>query len=81
MAFGATRPFLFTTLQALGAKTRQEIDPHLVKEIPMASGDLVVLFPELNTALAHPYEARAEYDDLRRPPTEDEVVPQTFCGT
>lgn len=38
-------------------------------------------FERLSAALANPYEDAAEYDDLKRPPTADEEVTQTFCGT
>lgn len=35
----------------------------------------------LIAALAQPFDDNPEFDDLRRPPTDDERVPQTFCGT
>ena len=38
-------------------------------------------FKRLMTALSRPFEDVAEFSDLRRPPTEDEEVKQTFCGT
>ncbi|MEO0864272.1 MAG: YdiU family protein [Pseudomonadota bacterium] len=38
-------------------------------------------FERLMTALARPYDAGVDFDDLRRPPTQDEIVPATFCGT
>ncbi len=38
-------------------------------------------FERLIAALARPYEDVAEYADLRRPPSKDEEVQQTFCGT
>ncbi|MEL6884049.1 MAG: YdiU family protein [Pseudomonadota bacterium] len=38
-------------------------------------------FEPLMTALARPYDVGADFDDLRRPPTQDEIVPATFCGT
>ena len=42
------------------------------------AGDMA-LFERLMTALATPFE---ETDpELQRPPTEDEIVPATFCGT
>ena len=44
------------------------------------AGDMAP-FERLISALAHPFEARAEFEDLRRPPAEDEVVKATFCGT
>lgn len=37
-------------------------------------------FERLHTALAAPYDA-PEQDHLTRPPTTDEAVTQTFCGT
>ena len=42
------------------------------------AGDMAP-FERLMTALATPFE---ETDpELQRPPTEDEIVPATFCGT
>jgi uncharacterized protein YdiU (UPF0061 family) len=38
-------------------------------------------FHRLNAALARPFDPRPEEADLRRPPTPEEVVPATFCGT
>jgi uncharacterized protein YdiU (UPF0061 family) len=38
-------------------------------------------FDRLMTALATPYETRAEFADLTRPPLPEERVQQTFCGT
>ena len=38
-------------------------------------------FHRLNAALAKPFEDASEYDDLKRPPMDDEQVTQTFCGT
>ncbi|MEM6759590.1 MAG: YdiU family protein [Pseudomonadota bacterium] len=38
-------------------------------------------FDTLMTALAHPLALDPAFDHLRRPPTEDEIVPATFCGT
>ena len=38
-------------------------------------------FHRLHTALAQPFEAASEFDDLRRPPSDSEVVQATFCGT
>ena len=38
-------------------------------------------FERLMTALSRPFEDVAEFSDLRRPPTEEEEVKQTFCGT
>ncbi len=44
------------------------------------AGDLAP-FERLNAALARPFDPAPEYDDLRRPPAEDEIVRRTFCGT
>jgi serine/tyrosine/threonine adenylyltransferase len=38
-------------------------------------------FHRLVDALADPYVERAEYSDLEKPPTAEERVTQTFCGT
>lgn len=38
-------------------------------------------FHRLNTVLSCPYDDQPENADLKRPPTPDEVVPATFCGT
>jgi uncharacterized protein YdiU (UPF0061 family) len=38
-------------------------------------------FERLNTALAHPFDARETHADLATPPTEAERVTRTFCGT
>ena len=35
----------------------------------------------MNTALATPFTDPGDFADLVRPPTRDEIVPQTFCGT
>jgi uncharacterized protein YdiU (UPF0061 family) len=43
-------------------------------------GDLAPM-QRLMTVLANPYTVQDGAEDLRRPPTPDEVVPQTFCGT
>ncbi len=55
---------------------------HRVEEMIQAAvaGDYAP-FERLNAALARPFEDVSEYDDLKRPPTEDEEVTQTFCGT
>ena len=39
------------------------------------------LFEKLNIILARPYEDQPDALDYRQPPTPDEVVQQTFCGT
>lgn len=44
------------------------------------AGDMAP-FQRLMTALAAPYAPQPEFDDLRRPPTQSEIVPATFCGT
>ena len=38
-------------------------------------------FERLSEALAKPFAEPGDFADLTRPPTEDEIVPQTFCGT
>jgi uncharacterized protein YdiU (UPF0061 family) len=38
-------------------------------------------FHRLNTALQSPFTNVPENADLKRPPTEQEIVPATFCGT
>ena len=38
-------------------------------------------FLRLNEALAQPYTDRAEFADFEIPPTEQQIVRQTFCGT
>ena len=38
-------------------------------------------FRRLGLALARPFDDTPGVEDLRRPPAEDEVVSQTFCGT
>ncbi|NIZ15757.1 YdiU family protein [Phaeobacter sp. HF9A] len=55
---------------------------HRIEQMIAAAvaGDMAP-FERLNQALSAPYEARAEFADLRQPPAEDEVVRATFCGT
>ena len=55
---------------------------HRVEEMIQAAvtGDYAP-FERLNAALANPFEDIKEYEDLKRPPTSDEEVTQTFCGT
>ena len=55
---------------------------HRVEEMIQAAvaGDYAP-FERLNAALARPFEDVAEFADLKRPPTEEEEVTQTFCGT
>ncbi|WP_299297710.1 protein adenylyltransferase SelO [uncultured Tateyamaria sp.] len=38
-------------------------------------------FERLMQALSRPFDRDAQFNDLRRPPTEQEIVPATFCGT
>ncbi|WP_456390484.1 protein adenylyltransferase SelO [Profundibacter sp.] len=70
--------------QTLIRKTSPALIPrnHRVEEMIEAAvaGDYGP-FERLNAALANPFEDAVEYDDLRRPPTEEEEVTQTFCGT
>ncbi len=68
--------------QALMARSNPAVIPrnHRVEEMIQAAvaGDMAP-FERLSRALATPY---AETDpDLHRPPTSDEIVPATFCGT
>ena len=67
VAFGAVRPFIFTTLAALGKTLGKdkEIDSHIVREFPMTAGSLIVLSPTLNTALAHGVPKDSSVTDLR----------------
>jgi len=39
------------------------------------------LFHRLNDVLSRPFEDQPDHADLARPPTAEEVVPATFCGT
>lgn len=68
--------------QALMARTNPAVIPrnHRVEEMIQAAvaGDMAP-FERLSKALATPF---TETDpDLHRPPTTDEIVPATFCGT
>ena len=67
VAFGAVRPFIFTTLAALGKTLGKdkEIDSHIVREFPMTAGSLIVLSPTLNTALVHGVPKDSSITDLR----------------
>jgi uncharacterized protein YdiU (UPF0061 family) len=38
-------------------------------------------FRRLGLALARPFDDAPGFEDFRRPPAEDEIVRQTFCGT
>jgi uncharacterized protein YdiU (UPF0061 family) len=55
---------------------------HRVEEMISAavSGDYS-LFDRLNAVLSRPYEDQPEHADLQRPPTPEEEVQATFCGT
>ena len=55
---------------------------HRVEEMITAAvkGDYA-LFERLTSVLANPFEDRPDNADLTRPPTPEEVVPATFCGT
>ena len=55
---------------------------HRIEEMISAAveGDMTP-FARLMQALAHPFEDREEFADLRRPPAEAERVQRTFCGT
>jgi uncharacterized protein YdiU (UPF0061 family) len=49
--------------------------------IAAAVGGDFAPFERLTEALRRPYDDDPASADLRRPPTEDEAVRQTFCGT
>ncbi len=49
--------------------------------IEAAVADDMVPFERLMNALTTPYDVGSDFDDLRRPPTQTEIVPATFCGT
>lgn len=38
-------------------------------------------FHRMLKVMSHPYDDQPEHQDLRTPPTPDEIVTQTFCGT
>ncbi|KUP91382.1 protein adenylyltransferase SelO [Tritonibacter horizontis] len=38
-------------------------------------------FERLMEALSRPFEVHPEFEDLRRPPAQNEIVAATFCGT
>ncbi|MEL6888718.1 MAG: YdiU family protein [Pseudomonadota bacterium] len=66
------------------ARANPQIIPrnHRIEEmIEAAVGGDMHPFKRLMDALSQPYDLPATFDDLRRPPTLDEVVPATFCGT
>ncbi|MEP2715767.1 protein adenylyltransferase SelO [Pseudophaeobacter sp.] len=55
---------------------------HRIEEMISAAvaGDFA-LFERLNTTLSTPFQKQANCEDLRRPPSQSEVVTATFCGT
>ena len=55
---------------------------HRIEEVIAAgvTGDFAP-FRRLAEVLARPFDDTPGSEDLRRPPAEDEVVRQTFCGT
>jgi uncharacterized protein YdiU (UPF0061 family) len=55
---------------------------HRVEEAIVAAtaGDFT-LFETLVKVLAHPYDDQPEFSDYAKPPREDQMVQQTFCGT
>ncbi|MHA6261674.1 protein adenylyltransferase SelO [Arenibacterium sp. CAU 1754] len=55
---------------------------HRVEEVIAAAvqGDYAP-FERLNRVLARPFDDQPDHADLARPPTADEVVEATFCGT
>ncbi|NNE52084.1 MAG: YdiU family protein [Sulfitobacter sp.] len=68
--------------QALMTRSNPAIIPrnHRIEQMIQAalSADMEP-FERLNRALARPFEATDP--DLHRPPTQEEIVPATFCGT
>jgi uncharacterized protein YdiU (UPF0061 family) len=68
--------------------TLKNVNPALIprthrieQAIQAAVADDLAPFQRLNQALAAPFDDPGEYIDLTRPPSEDEIVAQTFCGT
>jgi uncharacterized protein YdiU (UPF0061 family) len=55
---------------------------HRVEEaiIAATAGDFAP-FETLVKVLAHPYDDQPEFADYAKPPREDQIVQQTFCGT
>ena len=55
---------------------------HRVEEAIVAAtaGDFAP-FETLVKVLAHPYDDQPDYADYQKPPREDQIVQQTFCGT
>ncbi|OIQ27203.1 MAG: hypothetical protein BM562_15305 [Alphaproteobacteria bacterium MedPE-SWcel] len=70
--------------QAVMARANPVLIPrnHQIEHMIAAAvaGDLAP-FERLMAALARPYEPQPSFEDLRRPPSEGEVVQATFCGT
>ena len=69
---------------ALMARVNPQVIPrnHRIEAmIEAAVGGDMNPFERLMKALSQPYDLPKEFDDLRRPPTKDEIVPATFCGT
>jgi uncharacterized protein YdiU (UPF0061 family) len=55
---------------------------HLIEEmINAALSDDYAPFEALQSALATPFTPQPKYADLAKPPTQDQIVPATFCGT
>lgn len=55
---------------------------HRIEEaIQAAVNDDLAPFERLHTALRTPFALSASDGELARAPTEDEIVPRTFCGT
>jgi uncharacterized protein YdiU (UPF0061 family) len=69
-------------------KAMQAINPayiprnHRIEEIIMAAldGDYAP-FEKLNDILLHPFEEQIENIEYQRPPLQEEIVNETFCGT
>ncbi|QBF31608.1 YdiU family protein [Thalassococcus sp. S3] len=70
--------------QALIARSNPAFIPrnHRIEQmIEAAVGGDYTPFHRLTTVLARPYDDQPDHAELQRPPTPDEVVPATFCGT
>jgi len=70
--------------KALMARRNPVIIPrnHRIEQMITAAveGDFAP-FHRLNAALQTPFEDCEGFDDLKRPPSTEEIVPATFCGT
>ena len=70
--------------QAIMARANPQIIPrnHRIEAMIEAAvaGDMAP-FKRLIQALRTPFDLPTEFDDLRRPPTQSEIIPATFCGT